>query len=819
MSNEEKSIFESINVLFVNKINKLDFNIKKTKGKVELIDFLPNEKTKDEKFYYEEAKNLEPFGQYKFPYWNFYYLVADFGFGVTNLGRYHDYFLKATTELYRKFLPVSVFNNMKKEVPFTSWEFYESYIKRKRSKINSLFISNDLSVSGIEDFFIFREKNSEYSYEDNVKLFELSNYVLVEDRKYPVELRKDLLKKYDKIEYTEIKENLCDTKNLEKYINSIDEKLDLISINVLLFLWELKRYKSYLSSQIIFNLLILVFQKIKKTGVLKIQIDNLNCQIIFDIVAILNYYFEEVYIFKSSAQNKMVSYKDIICENFKGIDTGGLEKLKILSEKWLKIEKKCNIDNKGIKEDKYYIRSILGYKNNYDEYRDFQNLEISNKIDVWKKIVNAYYFVKEKGEKAEEELIQKKLYRTMVFCKIHNIDEKIKTNKIEKSILLNDNELNLKLNFRSFSLNEKNPSLNFSVLKKRYELEKLHYSEGRLRSSFRVLDSISEKDYENITKEIKEFGYLKTIVSNNFSLTSISQAFLKLYEILTIFDLLKIKSEVHRTYHLCEAPGQFILATNHYLKTKTNNKIYDWNAQSMNPKNKNFLQDTYKLIKKYKERWDFGLTNSGDITETKNIEYYSKQLENRDLVTFDCGFSFNTKTLETYQDRATAKINFDQIFIILNGISLGTNVVIKVFLPQSINYIVSLNYILYCCFKELFIYKSFLNPSSSEIYIICKNFTNKLSNSQLKKLEKIRSDDLKETGFVKIPKDFLEEYQENLNYFIQKNIDAITRINYYYNNKDLLENKSFINQIKKKNATKWIKNFDIEKINKSDVLI
>ena len=808
------SPYDSIKTLFINKIKNLDFNIKKTKGKVELIDFLPNEKTKDEKFYYEEAKNLEPFGQYKFPYWNFYYLVADFGFEVVNLGRYHDYFLKATTELYRKFLPLSVFNNMKKEIPFTSWEFYESYIKRKRSKINSLFITNDVPVSGLEEFFIFREKNSEYSYEDNIKLFELSDYVLVEDRKYPIELRKDLLKKYNKIEYTEINENLCDVKNLEKYINSIDQKLDLISINVLLFLWQLKRYKSYLSSQIIFNLLILVFQKIKKTGVLKIQIDNLNCQIIFDIIAILNYYFEEVYIFKSSAQNKMVSYKDIICVNFKGIDSDDLEKLKILSEKWLKIEKKCNLDTGGIKEDKYYIKSILGYKDNYEEYSNFQNLEISNKIDVWKKIVDAYYFVKEKGEEAEEELIQKKLYRTMLYYKIHNIDEKVKTDKIEKSIVLQENVMQHKLMFFKFNYGLKFLPEKFSD-KITYKLNDLYKYEGRLILSKRTLDDIPGMEYLRFSKKIKEFSYVNNVVSEKYAFTKISQAFLKLYEILEVFDLLNKNHETHKTYHLCEAPGQFILATNHYLKTKTKNKNFFWKAQTMNPKRIGFLGDDYKLIKRYRNNWDFGPTGSGDITEIKNIEYYMSQMKNKDLVTFDCGINFETKTDETYQDKITSRLNFDQILIILGGISKKTNIVIKVFLPQTLNYIVSLNYILYCCFDEIFIYKPLLNPNSAEVYIVCKNFKRELTKDQIQSLIKNRETD---KGMLEIPDDFLNEYQEGVKMFIQKNIDAITRINYYYNNKDLLENKDLLNKIKKNNTSAWIRQFGIRRIKNSDKL-
>ena len=92
-----------------------------------------------------------------------------------------------------------------------------------------------------------------------------------------------------------------------------------------------------------------------------------------------------------------------------------------------------------------------------------------------------------------------------------------------------------------------------------------------------------------------------------------------------------------KTMHYCEAPGNFILALNHYLFTKTNVKKFTWNAQTLNPKDKSVaIGDDYKIIKNNKSKWDFGPDDTGDILNVKNIKYYKKKYNDVDLVTGDC---------------------------------------------------------------------------------------------------------------------------------------------------------------------------------------
>ena len=64
---------------------------------------------------------------------------------------------------------------------------------------------------------------------------------------------------------------------------------------------------------------------------------------------------------------------------------------------------------------------------------------------------------------------------------------------------------------------------------------------------------------------------LKTLVSNKYLYgKEISQAWLKMYEILEKFKLISKKYKKYDSFHMCELPGNFISATNYYIKSKTN---------------------------------------------------------------------------------------------------------------------------------------------------------------------------------------------------------------------------------------------------------
>ena len=73
----------------------------------------------------------------------------------------------------------------------------------------------------------------------------------------------------------------------------------------------------------------------------------------------------------------------------------------------------------------------------------------------------------------------------------------------------------------------------------------------------------------------------------------VTNAWLKMYEILNNVDILDDIEHLN-AFHLCEAPGAFILSLNHYLKTR--NISYNWYAQTLNPyANKNKSRDRIQI--------------------------------------------------------------------------------------------------------------------------------------------------------------------------------------------------------------------------------
>eukprot|EP00775_Hariotina_reticulata_P001434 gene1434-1775_t len=121
-------------------------------------------------------------------------------------------------------------------------------------------------------------------------------------------------------------------------------------------------------------------------------------------------------------------------------------------------------------------------------------------------------------------------------------------------------------------------------------------------------------------------------------------AWAKMYECLGTYELLP--SELYSlddgqpaqashtkvlTVHVCEAPGAFISATNHYVKTRCKSwaRRWTWLANSLNPYHEgndpNAMIDDDMLIAATEEHWMFGADNSGDIRLPFNIKHMWQQ--------------------------------------------------------------------------------------------------------------------------------------------------------------------------------------------------
>ena len=145
-------------------------------------------------------------------------------------------------------------------------------------------------------------------------------------------------------------------------------------------------------------------------------------------------------------------------------------------------------------------------------------------------------------------------------------------------------------------------------------------------------------------KHIRNVEELHLTLSKRLNNFNISQAWIKMYEIIMDCDLVPTNRKgSFKSFHICEAPGTFISCINHYIHTKTQYNSYEWKSQSLKPKGakskSDTVGDTYGFIKKYPNHWDFGIDDTGDITNIENIKYYSKMAKemNINLMTSDCG--------------------------------------------------------------------------------------------------------------------------------------------------------------------------------------
>lgn len=449
---------------------------------------------------------------------------------------------------------------------------------------------------------------------------------------------------------------------------------------------------------------------------------------------------------------------------------------------------------------------VLFYKK--DKLEEFILLR---ELNSHKSFLDEYYFVGKlddnfKNKYSNIKEIKKEEIEKYNFDKIEKF--KYNFNIIEFKTKYNIDNIKAKIWNNCYKLSKNNKKIVFTE-DIEYDMEELYHQENILKVTKRVLDNFNSDIYSPMTHKTKTYKTLKKYISKNYYKGEVSQAFLKMYEILETFKLFDMRKKKIKTFHFCEAPGQFIKSTDYYLKSK--NKKLDWKAQSLRVTKDNKYNpfgDDYNLIRDNPERWSFGPDESGDITKEAVIKSYKDFCENVNLITSDCGLADFTPFEMTYHDKTMAYINYCQLLAILYNLPEKGNFVAKVFLPQTVNYLVSLNYLIANSFQEFYIYKPYLNPTSSEVYLIGKNYT-KLNDKILDKLFEMKDKLNIEKGFLKIDNTFLKEYKKCFINFIDNNLYKIRQNIYFYLNKFKFD-KNKLKEIQDNNNLFWIKKFNFK---------
>jgi 23S rRNA U2552 (ribose-2'-O)-methylase RlmE/FtsJ len=230
--------------------------------------------------------------------------------------------------------------------------------------------------------------------------------------------------------------------------------------------------------------------------------------------------------------------------------------------------------------------------------------------------------------------------------------------------------------------------------------------------------------YSNTRKVRRFFDYeIRDKVGEILKGTYVTNAWIKLHEILHTFPLLTNCNNKVNTFHICEHPGAFIYSITDYLKRNCPDAVHDFIFQSLKPTGKEKIFKAEKdLLEKHKKKLDYGPKNTGDITDPDNIKYYYSihKMSKWDFITSDCGLDCSNDF--TQQESVLVPI-YTGAFLTAIGISRkGSHYVFKMFTfnsPQSIS-------LLSLCteyYEKVYMTRLLTTKSvSGEIYIVCMNF-------------------------------------------------------------------------------------------------
>jgi hypothetical protein len=272
---------------------------------------------------------------------------------------------------------------------------------------------------------------------------------------------------------------------------------------------------------------------------------------------------------------------------------------------------------------------------------------------------------------------------------------------------------------------------------------------------------IVQEGYEDMTRSLPQ--YITARYGSTLPAIKISNAFTKLWEIMTVFGSLipsakskGVGTDKLRVFHICEAPGQMIISLKYFLEKKRRNIVdYDWLANSLNPYNKEnqdiygkgtIFADDYSLIRGNPKKWIWGADGTGDITRIKNIRWYRDHITKTgvDMIVGDGGLS--TQSGIGLDPLVLQKLDLAQVVMVLACSKKGGSCVIKHFTPyikkhtstySAAGFFIGFLYLYYLAFAEVSLFKPYTsNPDSGEFYVIGQGFLG-VDDESLERLYKI----------------------------------------------------------------------------------
>jgi len=472
--------------------------------------------------------------------------------------------------------------------------------------------------------------------------------------------------------------------------------------------------------------------------------------------------------------------------------------------------------------------TIIKYKNNQKEY-----VQDTLKVYLYNMLL---FFTSNKIPFNKTYLSYIDQYNKNLFNQLYgfhnNIYENLLKSKSFTNVLLKS--IKPQKHYRFRELDEIHSLIDLSLQINNNILNNLNnFGKGFSRSSKvpKFIKSITDNYARGVSSYINKYNKksIKHMVSN---------AYCKLWEIFESVDGLMPNHKDVKVFLIAEAPGQWIHTITDYIKKRRPNvENFDWRANSLNPWNpiniklfgEDIVKDTYGLIKNFPDKWLWGDTGTGDIMNIDNLKWYHKYCQNWgkiDLITGDAGLQSDDPMI--YQ-----KLELAQVLMVASVSSVGSNCVIKHFLPyisylpitwEASGFFVNYIYLYYLMFEEVIMIKPLTsNPVSGEFYLVGKKFIGMSEDIYQNLVQLI---DKFEINFCFFKHDQIpNNVKKQIFYFIERvnhlNIDHIeiqnTLLTCLKEHDEVIENQTqcrnffdekYINEIQNNKFIEWLKKYN-----------
>lgn len=285
-----------------------------------------------------------------------------------------------------------------------------------------------------------------------------------------------------------------------------------------------------------------------------------------------------------------------------------------------------------------------------------------------------------------------------------------------------------------------------------YQYPDLLQIKKEINNSKKQLDKLSSNDlkqYAAITARTRLHDTLRGKrgkLAITYNAEVVTNAWMKMYEMMQSIDPIlekiaaKKTNKIFQSVHFAEAPGNFMLAINHYLTSNHPEIDWEWYANSYRDTGRKiYLEDNYGLMRKYPKKWWFGSDGDGDITSPDNIRSFAHQAERVGrfhLMTSDVKYVPPDVNYDE-EEAINIPVHLGHVLCALVTLKKEGSMILK-HLTLCESQTVSLLWILACCFQQLYIVKPETSkPANSEVYIVGHGYKKNITSIEINHLYNI----------------------------------------------------------------------------------